>query len=148
MDDETYSKTLLQILRKHSVTAQSQLRKALSSLPEKATAMNIGVHPNQEPDGMFSILIHIDGPDLYSLNKAISDYRYLFHVRYQDGVVTPEVPMFDPFDTEFEVNDVIVDTALIWLRELFSDFKNFAGDLPVTVFGEDGYGTRTPAKIG
>lgn len=104
--------------------------------------------PNQDPNGIFSIPIHLDGPDFYNLNKAISDYRCLFNVRYQGGILTPKVPMFDPFDTEFDVNDVIVDTSLIWLRELFSGFLDFADALPVTMFGEDGYGTQTPAKIG
>ncbi len=147
MDEETYSKTLLQLFRNRSTAAQDQLRKVISALPDGATSINVGVHPNQEPDGMFSILIHLDGPDLHSLNKEIGDYRYLFDVRYQNGVLTPEVPMFDPFDTAFEVNDVIVDTSLIWLKELFSSFAGCPDTPPVTVFGADGYGTLTPTII-
>lgn len=147
MDEKTYARILLKVLREHSAEAQEKLRKAISALPDRANAMEVGVHTAQDGDGIFSIVIHLLGPDLYVLNKAIRDYGLLFDVRYQDGALIPEVPLFDPSVTEFEVNDVIVDTSLIWLKELFSDYVGFPEALPVTVFGADGYGTRTPAKI-
>lgn len=147
MNAENYSKTLLQILRQHTAEALTQVQKVHSDLPQKVTGIAIGVHPNQEPDGMFSILIHLEGPDIYSLNKAIDGHRYLFDVRHEGGELTPKVPLFDPFDTEFEVNDVIVDTSVIWLKEIWSKLDDASHTLSVTIFGDEGYGTKTPAKI-
>lgn len=147
MNAESYSKALLQILRQHAADALTQLQKINSDLPEKTTGIAIGVHPNQEPDGMFSILVHLEGPDSYSINKAIDDHRYLFNVRFEDGELTPKVPLFDPFDTEFEVNDVIVDTSVIWLMEIWSKLGDVSHTLSVTVFGDEGYGTKTPTTI-
>lgn len=147
MKAENYSATLLQILRQHTANALDQLRQINSNLPEKTTGISIGVHPSQDPDGMFSIVVHLDGPDLYVLNKAIQDHRYLFDVRYENGHLTPEVPLFDPFDAEFEVNDIIVDTSLIWLKEIWSKLDGVSHTLSVTVFGDEGYGTKTPTSI-
>ena len=96
---------------------------------------------------MFSIVVHLEGPDSYSLNKAIDGHQYLFDVRFEDGELTPKVPLFDPFDTEFEVNDVIVDTSVIWLKEIWSKLDDLSHTLSVTIFGDEGYGTQTPAKI-
>ena len=147
MNAENYSRTLLQILRQHTAEALTQMQKINSGLPEKATGIAIGVHPNQEPDGMFSILVHLEGSDLYSINKAIDGHRYLFDVQFKDGELTPKVPLFDPFDTEFEVNDIIVDTSVIWLKEIWSKIDDVGHSLPVTVFGDEYYGTITPATI-
>ena len=111
------------------------------------SAIKLGVHPNQEPDGLFAILIHLEGPDLYALNKAIDAHRYLFDVKFVDGQLAPQVPMFDPFDMDFEVNDVIVDTALLWLEEVWLNFNGKIKKLPTQVFGEQGYGTKTPRQL-
>lgn len=147
MDPEKYSLELLTILRRSSAQALSTLNAADTLLPEKASAVMLGVHPNQEPDGMFSVMIHLEGPDVHVLNKSIDGKRYLFDVKFVDEVFSPDVPMFDPFDTDFEVNDVIVDTALVWLEEIWSVFDGKMKNLPTTVFGEDGYGTKTPKKV-
>lgn len=96
---------------------------------------------------MFSILVHLEGPDLYGLNKAIDRHRHLFDVRFEDGILTPKVPLFDPFDAEFEVNDVIVDTSVVWLKEVWSKLDDVSHSLSITIFGAEGYGTKTPVKI-
>jgi len=61
-------------------------------------------------------------------------------VRVVDGRCHPKVPLFDPSDQSFSVNDAIVDSAMIWLRELWTVFGGMSLRLPVTVEGEDGYG--------
>lgn len=139
----SYQRELLAILRAHSEQALKTLRALDAAIPEKTRAIHIGIHPNQEQDGTFSIMIHLDGPDLYVLNKAIDAHRYLFEVRYgEDGCAEPEVPLFSPFHLPFEVNDVIVDTCFLWLEELWKCFGGTKSNLPVEVFGEDGYGSE------
>lgn len=144
---ESYSEALLSILRQHTANALAQLKTINSVMPLETKGIAIGVHPNQEPDGMFNILVHLEGADLYRLNKAIDSHRYLFSVRFEDGKITPNVPQFDPFDTEFEVNDVIVDTSIVWLKEVWSILEDVGIALPVTAFGAEGYGTKSYVKI-
>ena len=138
---DEYERILLVILRSHTSAALSALRSIDRHLPEKARAIRVMVHPSQDPDGMFSVMVHLDGPDLHALNKAIGDFRLLFDTRNADGSVLPGVPYFDPFDEPFSVNDAIVDIAMIWLKEVWAAFGGMSRHLPVTVEGEDGYGT-------
>jgi hypothetical protein len=53
----------------------------------------------------------------------------------------PVVPLFDPFDQPFSVNDAIVDISMIWLKEVWAKSGGMSRGLPVTVEGEDGYGS-------
>ena len=148
MDEDAYRDELLSILRRHSEHAGATLRSLAAALPEKARSMHIVVHVGQEADGLFDVMAHLDGPDLFVLNRAIQDYRRLFETRYvESGGVHPPVPTFDPFEQPFEVNDIIVDVATDWLRGLWSDLRDTRFDLPVTVFGEDGYGAKGPVVL-
>ncbi|MEO1188689.1 MAG: DUF6389 family protein [Pseudomonadota bacterium] len=147
MDAERYAVELLTILRNHSKQALETFTAADEKLPDKATGVSVGIHPGQDGEGQFDIWIHLEGPDLYVLNKAIAPHRILFEVERGTGGFIPDVPMFDPFDTDFDVNDVIVDTSLQWLQEIWPAFDGRMKTLPVTVFGEDGYGTKTPKRL-
>ncbi len=139
-DVDEYKRVLLAVLRADADAALSKLQKINGCLPEKTRAIRIVVHLPQDADGMFSVMLHLEGPDLYVLNKNISDFRSLFQVRVVDGRCHPKVPLLDPFDQPFSVNDAIVDSAMIWLRELWTTFGGMSVGLPVTVEGEDGYG--------
>lgn len=140
---ESYQKELLAILRAHSEQALITLQALDTVLPEKTSAIQIGIHPNQEQDGTFTVMIHLDGPDLYVLNKAIEAYRTLFDVQYgEEGELEPEVPLFNSFNPPFEVNDVIVDTCFLWLEELWKSYGGTKSNIPAEVFGEDGYGSE------
>ena len=143
MDKDRYRLELLRILHAHSERAQETLHQLKLALPDKAVSVQIGIHPSQDPDGIFSVVAHLDGPDIYVMTKAIDGCRVLFEVRFQDGVLVPDVPTFDPFSTacEFEINDVIVDTAAEWLEDLWARFEGLAPGVSVFVFGEDGYGS-------
>lgn len=148
MDAESYRNALLAVLRAHSGQALETLRALDAVLPQKTRAVEIGIHPSQEADGMFSVLVHLEGPDLYALNKAIATCRTLFDVRYeQDGRLEPEVPLFNPLDPPFAVNDVIADTAFVWLEELWKAFGGTTSRLPAMAFGEEGYGTTGPKHL-
>lgn len=142
-DPATYRKELLAILRAHSEQALQTLRALDAVLPPTARAMQIGGHPSQEQDGTFTVMIHLDGPDLYVLNKAIARHRMLFDIQYDDeGHPVPAVPLFNPFDQPFGVNDMIVDSTFEWLEELWSSYGGTKSHLPVEVFGEDDFGSE------
>ncbi|RJL00687.1 hypothetical protein C9E82_23425 [Paracoccus siganidrum] len=96
---------------------------------------------------MFTVMLHLDGPDLFVLNKAISDFRSLFSVRIVHGAVTPDVPLFDPFDQPFSVNDAIVDIVMVWLKEVWATFGGMNVRLPVTIEGEDGFGSKPTMSL-
>lgn len=140
-DVDEYKRVLLAVLRADTDAALSKLQKINGCLPEKTRAIRIMVHLPQDAEGMFSVWLHLDGPDLFVLNKAISDFRSLFEIRFVHGAVTPHVPLFDPFDQPFSVNDAIVDIAMVWLKEVWVAFGGMSRRLPVTIAGEDGYGT-------
>jgi hypothetical protein len=143
MNAKDYSVKLLKILRAHSNSAIRTLEQVDKTLPEEATEISLGIHPNQDPDGMFSILIHLEGPSLTVLNQKIQGHRSLFDVRYEGATLTPPVPLFDPFETDFEVNDVIVDTAMLWIDEIWDIFSGVNKEISTSVFGAEGYGTTS-----
>lgn len=148
MNADDYRDALLTILRAHSGEALETLRALDAALPEKARAIEIGVHPSQDRDGLFTIMIHLDGPDLYVLNKAVDACRTLFDVRFGDaGRPEPDVPQFSLSGPSFEVNDVIVDTAFLWLEELWKIHGGGRRSLPVSAFGDDGYGSEATRRI-
>ncbi len=146
VDAETYATQLAAILSQHTYHGASQIRAALANLPPKTRDMHIGIHPGQDGAGMFSVMIHLGGPDIYVLNKAIKDHRYLFDIRYMDGRLNVSVPLFDPDEVAFCVNDVIADASVAWVRDLWAQAGRTHPDLPVMVFCEDDYG-HTPVWL-
>jgi hypothetical protein len=46
------------------------------------------------------------------------------------------------FDQPFSVNDAIVDIAMVWFKEVWAAFGGMSRRLPVTIAGEDGYGSN------
>jgi hypothetical protein len=139
MIEADYKAALQSILQAHAQSALEKLQEIKKSLPVKARQLMIGIHPGQTEEGFFDIMVHLDGPDLYVLNKAIAPHRSLFEVRCIDGRMQPDVPMFDPDEASFSVNDVIVDTCMEWVQNLWQRLGGIG--LPAFVFGEEGYGT-------
>ena len=139
MTEADYKTALQSILQAHTQSALEKLGKIKQSLPVGARQLMVGVHPGQSEEGFFDVVIHLDGPDTYVLNKAIAPQRSLFEVRCIDGHMQPDVPMFDPDEASFSVNDVIVDTCVAWVQGLWQRLGGVG--LPAFVFGEEGYGT-------
>lgn len=146
-DLKAYSTALAGILDAHMQKAKKTLTVALSKLPQETKEIQFGIHPNQEPDGMFSVVLHLDGPDLFTLNKAIEGHRVLFDVRFVDGKIEPDVPTFDPFDQSFSVNDAIVDTVASWVEKIWDTIEREAECPPALIFGEDGWGEGMPKRL-
>lgn len=119
MTVDEYRTALQSILQAHAQPALERLRAMKRSLPEEARQIMVGIHPGQSEEGFFDVMVHLEGPDLYVLNKAITAHRSLFEVRCVDGRMQPDVPMFDPDEAAFSVNDVIVDTCVEWVESLW-----------------------------
>lgn len=135
MTKTEYTTILQSILNMHTQDAIAKINSIKPILPEKARSVEVGIHPTQDEEGMFSIMIHLIGPDLNVLNKAIEPYRELFDVKFIENKLQPEVPLFDPYETPFSVNDLIVEVSIDWLKQIW----NLSGGLgiPAYAFGEE-----------
>jgi len=147
MTQTEYATELLRILRAHGAAARATLTALIAALPPKAREIHFVVFPDQDGEGTFSVVASLDGPDLFVLNKAIEGHRYLFDVLHTEDGIEPEVPLFAPDEAGFNVQDVIVDTAMQWVAELWQ--VNGQGRTPLSglVYGEEGYGTREPLAL-
>ena len=146
-DAASYRVTLASILKEHADAAVQTLRAAFAQMPDKAQSLVIMVHPSQEPDGTFSVLLHPEGPDIFVLNKALEPHRTLFSVKSTPTGVVPRVPLFDIFDTPFSVNDVIVDVAADWIETVWTRAGGAQFDRPAAIAGEDGHGETMPRSL-
>jgi hypothetical protein len=144
---ERYQNQVLTCLQQHSNAALAVLERLDVCLPEKTRKIDVIVHLPQDPDGTFTVMVHLDGPDLFVLNKAIAECRLLFSTVFLDGKMQPDLPLFDPFDLPFSVNDAIADAAAIWVSALWRAVLQHPtmgriSALPALVVGEDGHGTQ------
>ncbi|WP_156647824.1 DUF6389 family protein [Methylobacterium sp. Leaf87] len=139
MTADEYRSVLKSVLQFYIQAASERLSTLKQSLPPKARQIMVGIHPGQSGEGFFDIVVHLDGPDRYFLQKAIEPHRLLFEVKCIDGQMQPDVPIFDPDEATFSVNDAIVDTCMEWVEGLWQRLGGVA--LPAVVFGEEGYGT-------
>ncbi|WP_088138839.1 DUF6389 family protein [Achromobacter xylosoxidans] len=145
MTQSEYEIELLRILRVHNAAARATLTALIAALPPKAREIHFVVFPDQDGEGTFSVVASLEGPDLFVLNKAIEGHRYLFDVRHTEDGIEPEVPLFASDEAGFNVQDVIVDTAMPWVAELWEACGR--SPLPGLVYGEEGYGTREPIAL-
>jgi hypothetical protein len=147
MDEVTLENQLMIELEKNSVSALDAMKAVIGSIPEKAKQLNFEIFPDQDGDGFFSIRANLEGSDLYVLNKAIDDVADIFDPKYINGEIVPYIPTVDPFDVDYEVNNVVVDCAAKWISALWETLDNSNVHIPVFVVGHDDYGTITPLKL-
>ncbi|HBS7955897.1 TPA: hypothetical protein MAS65_002827 [Klebsiella pneumoniae] len=135
MTKTEYREVLQDTLKSYTQSAVDMIFKIKTNLPEKAKSVEVGIHPNQDMDGMFSVMVHLCGPDLYVLNKAIADYRLLFDVKVIEGKLQPNVPILDPDEVSFSINDLIVEVSIDWVKTIW----DLSGGLkiPGYVFGDE-----------
>ena len=135
---------LREVLNSHSAMVIDLINSTLVSLPQKTEEIELVISPDQDGEGTFSVNISLSGPDLYVLNKSIEKTAELFNVRHTPDGLEPPVPLMDPFEEEFEVNDTLCHTVFEWLEELWIRVKKENVNLPVTVTAEEYYGTMLP----
>lgn len=148
MQQTKFETELSQALEKHSTEATVVIQNVIDNLPENATELNFEIFTAQDQDGFFTIAANLDGPDLYVLNKEIEDISSIFSPKHQGGKIVPYIPLVDdPFETEYEVNDIIVDHAAAWLKRLWCNVDSFSVKIAVVIVGHDDYGTTTPLTL-
>jgi hypothetical protein len=143
MTQDQFITELRTVLDRHADAARDALRRLVPCIPEKARALHLMVFTNQEGDGQFDVFGSIDGPDHYFINKQIADVKDIFTVRNTEDGFAPPVPMVDPFDVEFAVNDTVVQCVAKWLREIWRTTDGLASNVPVVIVGHDGISTTT-----
>lgn len=134
-------------LEKHSENALKAIDDVIASLPEKAVQLNFEIFPAQDGDGFFSIRAKLDGPDLYILNKAIDSVANIFSPKYVEDKIEPYIPTVDPFEIDYEANNIVVDCSARWLSKLWTQLNSANIQIPVLIVGHDGYGTITPVRL-
>lgn len=147
MNQKDYQAALRQVLDKHSDQAQAKLTALIAALPPKAREIRFGVFPDQDGEGTFSVVISLEGPDLYVLNKAVDAHRNLFDVRHTSSGVSPSVPTFALDGAQFDVQNAIVDTAADWIETLWDAAGRGKSPLPGLIYGDDDTGTTTPREL-
>ncbi|MCV6803085.1 DUF6389 family protein [Achromobacter ruhlandii] len=146
MNQHDYQTALRRELDAHTDAALRVLAGLFPRLPEKAREIQFGIFPDQDGEGTFSVVIGLDGPDLYVLNKAIEGHRNLFDVVHGETGLTPPVPMFGR-DPGFCVQDVIADTAADWIEALWERGGRVVSPLPACIYADEDYGTTTPRGL-
>jgi Family of unknown function (DUF6389) len=147
MNSKEFTTALKVELDKHSSGVIEKWKKVLSILPEETKSVSVIISPAQDGDGFFDIFVSLDGPDLYVLNKRIREYYQLFSPVHTKNGIEPYIPEVDPFDVDFEVNDTVVDIVLPWLESLWEMVRSENISIPVGIYGEEGYGTRTAVQL-
>ena len=140
MTQTEYQEELQAVLADHSADATRRIQQLLSRIPAQTRSLVFEVFPTQDADGCFDVRATLAGPDLYVLNQAIADRADIFEVSFTDTGVEPVVPLVDPEDVDFDVNDTIVDVVAMWLRAIWATVDSSSLRIPVRVEGHDGYG--------
>ena len=151
MNFNEYSNALELELQKHSSSVIEKWRKVLSILPAETKELHVIISPGQDGEGIFDVFISLIGPDLYVLNKAIRDHFRLFTPKHTQNGIEPWIPTFDLFDDtldiDFAVNDAVVDVVLPWLENLWPKVKTKEMNIPIGIYGDEGYGTRSSVQL-
>ena len=147
MTEDEFIADLSASLDRHSHAVRSQLLRLLAAIPARATRLDLQVFPAQDGDGFFTIRASVDGPDLYVINKSIDAHADLFDPKYTETGVEPPIPIVDPFDVEYPVNDIVVDCAAKWLENAWRSLGTVDCPIPVAVVGHDDFGTVTPVVL-
>ncbi|NMK48640.1 DUF6389 family protein [Achromobacter sp. Bel] len=147
MNRQDYQAALRRVLDQHSDKAQARLTALIAALPEKAREIHVGIFPDQDGEGTFSVVVSLEGPDLYVLNKAVDAHRTLFDVRHTASGVTPAVPMFGLDEPAFVVQDAIVDTTADWIEALWANVGRGKSPLPGLIYGDEDAGTSMPREL-
>ncbi|MEM6661418.1 MAG: DUF6389 family protein [Pseudomonadota bacterium] len=144
MDEEDYCSALKSALASKREELVIKFSTLMEHLPAKTVDIGIGIHTGQDPDGSFTVMAHLGGPDLYALNKAVEQHRTLFEVpRNALGKPPLELPFLDSFDESFEVGDVLVDEVANWLVSVCSNVDRHGFEGPIRAYGGDAYGTKS-----
>ncbi len=146
MTKHDYQDALRRALDAQTAAALHTLAGMFARLPDKAREIQFGIFPDQGGEGTFSVVIGLEGPDLYVLNKSIEGFRDLFDVVHGEAGLEPPVPMFST-EPPFCVQDAIADVAADWVEMLWEQGGRSVSPLPAMVYAHDDYGTDLPRAL-
>ena len=92
-NEALYRSGLREALWPEMGAAVMKMQQLLAALPDETEGIDIGIHPDPDQDGTFTVMAHVFGPDLYVLNKAVAPYRELVAVRFTAASPVPPVPI-------------------------------------------------------
>lgn len=147
MTEAELKNALSRVLVEYSRDAFERIRHVIGNLPEKARSLSFEIFPSQDGDGFFAVQANLDGPDLYVLNKQLGEEAEIFCPRHLKDGLEPAIPLVDPFEANYAVNDLVVDTVAAWLADLWRGIDSTQVSIPVFVVGHDDYGTVTPIEL-
>jgi hypothetical protein len=147
MDQDHYCRKVKAILDSHLDQIRKQIQATFLALPEKAKEIIIGIHIDQDGEGFLGIRVHLNGPDLYVLNKAISATANLFDTVMTETGFDPPLPIMSPSEEDFSVQDVLADCAIEWLESHWLSLQAPSVSQPVFIQSMDGYGSIGRVKV-
>ncbi|MFN7175274.1 MAG: DUF6389 family protein [Thermaurantiacus sp.] len=102
LEVERHRAALEAALAASAPSARAKLAAIRATLPPKARGVDIGIMMDADGEGSVSVLLYLDGPDLFVLQQAIEPYWKLFESSFEtrvvDGVIVPGVPILHPGD--------------------------------------------------
>ncbi|WP_449465477.1 DUF6389 family protein [Stenotrophomonas humi] len=141
MDQAHYCREVKAVLDSHLDQIRGRIQATFLALPEKAKEITLGVHVDQDGDGLLTIQVHLTGPDLYVLNKAISGTATLFDTVMTQTGLDPPLPVMSPGEDDFSVADALADCAIEWLESHWLAFQAPPVALPISIASIGDYGS-------
>lgn len=141
MDQEHYCREVSAVLDSRVSQIVSRLKTTFQSLPRETEEVTIGVHVDQDGEGFLTVRVHLAGPDLYVLNRSISQTAELFGTVVTIDGFEPPLPLMSPGEDEFSVSDVLADCAIQWLHSCWSSLATPVISVPISIASMDGYGS-------
>ncbi len=130
-----------------SPRASTALANLLQHIPDNAIGLEIAIHPDQDGEGTFAIHARLTGPDQHVLNKAVAEFADLLSVKHTPSGPEPPVPLLDPFDVDFVVQDVVAQCCTELIRRAWLALGNPEFSLPVTVVNADMFASSKPVVL-
>lgn len=147
MNRDNYVARVQDVLSQHTERAVERLNATLLLLPEKATELDIQIFVDQGVEGLLTVKVGLNGPDLYVLNKAISAHRTLFDTVMVETGLEPDLPLMDIDEEAFSVGDVLTDCGVTWAAKVWERAEAKACRIPVFITSPDDYGTGLPRRL-
>jgi hypothetical protein len=133
-------------------SARSKLLAIRASLPPKVRGVDVGIIMDADGEGAVSVLLYLDGPDSYVLQKAIEPYWQLFESSFEpravDGAIIPALPILNPElpedgdddgdDSLAPVHASAAEVCRIWVAGLWAELGGMG--LPARTFLDCGIG--------
>ena len=141
MDQAHYCREVKAVLDSRLDQIRGRIQATFLALPEKAKEITLGVHVDQDGEGFLTIQVHLTGPDLYVINKAISGTATIFDTVMTRIGLDPPLPLMSPGTDDFSVADALADCAIEWLESHWLAFQAPPVSLPISIASMDDYGS-------